>query len=70
MINYSISQNTTVNVSVYDIFGKEIDNILNKQQQFGSYSVSWDGSAFPSGIYFYKLQTNSKSITERMLIIR
>jgi hypothetical protein len=44
-----------VRLLIYDILGREITTLVNQQLKPGTYEVEWDGSNFPSGVYFYKL---------------
>ena len=76
-IKYEIEKNSFVNIKVYDILGKEIENLVNEKQNAGTYKVSFDGSNLPSGIYFYRIQVgnldNSKQIyseTKKMILLK
>jgi hypothetical protein len=44
--------------------------LVNKNQVPGSYQVEWDGSDFPSGVYFYRIQAGDFVKTKRMLLIK
>jgi len=57
-------------LKVYNILGKEIATLVNEKQQPGIYEVSWNASAFSSGVYFYKLQAGDYSETKKMLMIK
>ena len=59
-----------VKLSLYDITGKEIATLLNKSLQPGAYEVTFDGSGFPSGIYFYKLITGKFTSSRKMILIK
>jgi len=37
---------------IYDILGREIATLVNEQLKSGTYVVEWDGTNYPSGIYF------------------
>ncbi len=50
-----------VTLKIYDILGREVKTLVNAKQSAGSYSVNWNSSGEPSGIYFYKLVVSSKS---------
>lgn len=50
-----------VKLTVYDLLGREITTLVNEQMQPGSYSVDWDASNYPSGVYFYKLEAGDPS---------
>ncbi|MCB9211429.1 MAG: T9SS type A sorting domain-containing protein [Ignavibacteriales bacterium] len=51
------SEKTNVKLVVYDILGREIVILVNKEQAQGNYEVEFDGRELSSGIYFYRLQT-------------
>jgi hypothetical protein len=59
-----------VRLSIYDILGKEIEVLVNQQLQSGSYVVEWNGSNYPSGVYFYKLTSSDFSETKKMVLIK
>ncbi|NOS86018.1 MAG: choice-of-anchor B family protein [Ignavibacteria bacterium] len=45
-----------VKLTVYDLLGRDITTLVNRQMQPGSYNVDWDASNYPSGVYFYKIE--------------
>jgi hypothetical protein len=57
-------------LKIYDILGKEIQTLVNEQLQPGSYEVTFDGSNFSSGVYFYKLTAGDLAQTKSMLLIK
>ena len=69
-IRYQIPEATTVHLAVYDLNGRIIEMLVNEHKQAGSYSVTWSGKAYPSGLYFYRLQTRDFSQTRRMILIK
>ena len=70
IINYQCSMFNFVSLKVYDVLGNEIATLVNEKQNPGSYSVDWDASNYPSGIYFYKLQMDNFSETKKMTLIK
>ena len=69
-INYQIPVNSFVTVKVYDLLGREIATLVNEERVAGSYSVRWDGSSFPSGVYFYRLKAAAFSDTKKLLLLK
>jgi hypothetical protein len=69
-IKFSIPSSSFVNLSVYDITGKKVGDILNRQMSAGRYSEKWDGSKFSSGVYFYVLKTDNFQSTKKMILIK
>jgi len=77
IINYQLSIPTdrdklfnSVRLIVYDVKGKEVAILVNEKQHPGNYSIEFDGTNFPSGIYFYELKTENYSETKRMILLK
>ncbi len=78
-IRYSVKSSKdgstlNVNITVYDIRGKQIAELVNQKQNAGIYEVDFDGSKYSSGIYFYKLIVRSErevyTETKRMVLVK
>ncbi len=48
-----------VRFTIFDAVGREVQVLVNQELSSGTYEIDFDGSALPSGVYFYKLQANS-----------
>jgi hypothetical protein len=62
-----------VSLKIYDILGKEVSTIFSSPWgRIGgaTYSVDWDGTNYPSGVYFYKLETDNYSETKKMVLLK
>ncbi len=76
IISYVLPVGGVVKLRVFDISGKEIETLVNKQQNSGNYEIKFDASRLPSGVYFYNVkfmdnksnQTVSK--TKKMLLLK
>jgi hypothetical protein len=64
------NKNDFVTIKIYDILGKEVGELVNKEFSAGIYSVDFDASKLSSGIYFYKLTSGSYSETKKMMLIK
>ena len=62
--------NPYIRLSIFDILGREVAILLNEQLTPGTYTIDWNASAFPSGIYFYKLESGEYTETKRMILIK
>lgn len=69
-IKFSVDKNTFVKLSVYDILGREISNLVNQDLNKGYYSIDFNASGLPSGVYFYKLSAGGVSFTKKMMIVK
>ena len=70
IISYSIKQDGLVSLKVYDILGNEVANLVSNQEIAGSYSVNFDASDLPSGIYFYRLTSGNFTETKKLLLLK
>lgn len=70
LISYSIPVLSNVSLKVYDVLGNEITSIMNEERPVGTYKVGFDASNFPSGIYFYKIQTSNFTETKKMILLK
>jgi ligand-binding sensor domain-containing protein len=59
-----------VHLTIYDILGREVSTLLNRQLQPGTYNIEWNASNYPSGVYFYKLVTDSYTAVKKMILIK
>ena len=70
VIRYSLIENSFTSLKVYDITGKEVANLVNESQDPGRYEVTFNGSNFSSGVYFYKITAGNFSSVKRMFLIK
>ena len=70
MISYQIATVTHVNLKIYNVIGEEVATLANETNGPGEYSVKFDGSNFPSGVYFYRLQAGTYSDTKKRLLLK
>jgi len=57
-------------LKIYDILGREVATLLNKEQKPGNYEIQFDASDLTSGIYFYRLQSGSFVESRKMILIK
>jgi photosystem II stability/assembly factor-like uncharacterized protein len=68
-IVYQLPKQSHVELSVYNILGQKVVNLVDKKQSVGTYNVEWDAGGFASGIYIYRFETNGGFIKSRKLVI-
>jgi hypothetical protein len=59
-----------VKLSIYDILGRKIKDLVNENLQPGSYEVTFDGSNLPSGVYFYQLRVGDFVQTRKLVLLK
>ncbi len=62
--------NVNVTLIIYDILGREIATLVNKEQSPGNYQVEWNGVNNTSGVYFYELRTGNYKSVKKMLLMK
>ena len=67
-ISYSLSKSSTVQILVFDILGKEIMQVLNKNQNGGEYKLNVNTENLSNGIYFVKMIVNGEQLTRKLEI--
>lgn len=69
-ISYSLSSPQQITLNVYDGLGREIATLAQGMQAAGLHEVSFDGSRYPSGVYFYQLRVGDYVSTRKMTLIK
>lgn len=69
-ISYFLFEKQFISLKVYDVLGNEISELVNEIQNPGSYKIKFESGNLSSGIYFYMLQSENKSVTKKMVIIK
>lgn len=69
-IEYELKQRGFVRLSVYDLSGKEIEQLVNENKPVGNYKAKFTGNSLPSGVYFYRLEINNFVETKRMILVK
>ena len=69
-IEFSIPQTEFVTVKVYNLVGHEITTLINDELFTGNYSIKWDGSRQPSGLYLVQIESGSFIKTRKMVLLK
>jgi hypothetical protein len=70
LIDYQIPSTALVFLRVFDILGKEVETLVNRFQNAGSYSVQFNASNRPNGVYFYRLDIGTSQNTKKLLLLK
>jgi hypothetical protein len=74
-IRFTVPQNGSVELRIFDVTGRLIKTLLSKEVGAGTYSVMWDGRSdsgreVASGVYFYRLEAGPSVKTRKMVLLR
>jgi len=72
MIDYEVEQNAPVRLDIFDIQGRRLRTLVNRELAAGKYSASWDGSSdsgrpLPAGAYVYRLVVGDREASRQMI---
>ena len=69
-ISYSVSEDGFVRLSVYNVLGQRLVDLVNGEVKSGIHQVSFDAKNLSSGVYYYRLETKSFTSTKKMMLLR
>ena len=69
-IPYELKVTSDVRLVVYDLLGRQVTELVGEKQNPGRYEVTFDGSNYSSGVYFYTLMTDGYIETKKMSLIK
>ncbi|MEO8232716.1 MAG: T9SS type A sorting domain-containing protein, partial [Ignavibacteriota bacterium] len=75
IISFDVPNDTYVKLSVYNIIGQEIAQLVSENKKAGHYQVNWNGSdnlgnKVSSGVYLYTLKASDRSFTKKMILTK
>jgi hypothetical protein len=69
-IRFQIPSASFVQLEVYDILGRKVTTLLNKEMNAGGYVTEFDASKFASGVYIYRLKAGDFISSKKMILIK
>ncbi|MBL7136706.1 MAG: DUF3160 domain-containing protein [Candidatus Marinimicrobia bacterium] len=69
-IEFTIPKSTFINITVYDVMGRVIKNLVEEYINAGNYSIKWDATDIPSGIYLITMSSGTYSQTQKALLLK
>jgi hypothetical protein len=75
-ISFALANDSNVKLSVYDITGRKVKELLNGKKSKGAYTVNFNASGIASGVYFYRMEAkelNGNAVfgsSKKMILIR
>jgi len=70
IIKYSIASESFVTLAVFNSLGEKISALVQENKPAGQYSVNFNASKLPSGVYFYQLKANNFLETKKMILTK
>ena len=74
-LSYDLLDGTMVNITIYDIMGRIVNNLVNVHHSSGYKSVQWNatnnqGEPVSAGVYLYKIQAGDFVDTKKMILLK
>ena len=69
-IKYGVPGEDPVTIKIYDILGREVSTLVNTIKSPGYYTLIWDASGYPSGVYFYSMISDKTYIYKKMVLVK
>ena len=69
-ISYEIPDAGNVNLTVYNVAGEVVKELVNKYNDVGRYSITFNANNLSSGIYFYRLQAKNYAEVKKMVLTK
>ncbi len=69
-IKFDLPRASNVQVTIYDLSGREVIKLVNVEMNAGSYSADWNASGNASGIYIYRIQTGDFTAVRKMVLVK
>jgi hypothetical protein len=69
-ISYSLPQSGYITLKVYNILGQEVSTLFAGEQRAGNYVATFDASKLASGVYLYRLEAGTFSVTKKLVLLK
>ena len=74
-LRYDLPENAMINITIYDMLGREVKTLINQTQDSGFKSVIWDatndyGKPVSAGVYLYQIQAGEFVQTKKMVLLK
>ncbi|MGE5682287.1 MAG: T9SS type A sorting domain-containing protein [Bacillota bacterium] len=69
-ITYALSKRSNVELKIFDMLGREVTTLVNREEAAGTYKVDFDASALPSGIYIYRIKAGDFTSSRKLMLLK
>jgi len=69
-ISYELPQQSDVQITIYNLLGKQVTTLLSETQDAGLQSIQWNATNVPSGMYFYQIRAGDYVQTRKMVLLK
>jgi flagellar hook assembly protein FlgD len=70
VISWQLAVGSQVEISIINLLGQKVSTLVSEKLNAGLHQVEWDATGFASGVYFYRLVTNSTMLQDRLILMK
>ncbi len=75
IIEYELPRSTNIQLTIYDMLGRQVIQLVNEHQPAGRYNISWDGmnesgNSVAAGLYFCRMEANGFSDVIKLALVK
>ena len=70
VISFNLPEQSPVKINIYNIAGEKVKTLINSEMQQGLHKISWNADDFPSGVYFYAIETRNFIETRKLILLK
>ncbi|MFQ6673614.1 MAG: S8 family peptidase [Fidelibacterota bacterium] len=70
IIPFDVPVQSHVSLIVFNLLGQPIATLVDDEREIGRYSVQWNGSRFPSGLYLFQMKSGEFTESRKMILIK
>jgi hypothetical protein len=69
-ISVTLQKSSNISLEIYNIIGQKISTLAEGNLEAGTHTFRWDGSEYPSGVYFYSLKNGTNVDIRKMILLK
>jgi hypothetical protein len=69
-ISFSIPEFGLTTITAYDLTGRELETLTNEVLSIGNYSINWNASSYPSGVYLIRMDSGEFTQTKKVVLVK
>ena len=69
-ISFYLNEPFNIKLKVTDALGRDVSTLIDGNVEGGKHTVFFDGSQFPSGVYYYQLVSSGATLTRKMSLVK
>jgi photosystem II stability/assembly factor-like uncharacterized protein len=70
VIGWQLAVSSHIKLNIYNVNGQMVESLINERFPVGLYSVRFDGSDLPSGVYYYQLEADDYKEVKKMILLK